>query len=119
MQATAMTSMGINRRLAELLGWTEIVNVGGAWLGRPPGGSPRSRDQALVPDWSGDWAACGPLLARYVRRLQLWPHRVIAGATSPSVDDCDFMQDREDGQDDAALRRVIVAAVIRKLEMRG
>lgn len=111
-------SMQLNHRLASLLGWTEIVNVGGAWLGRPPGGSQKSRDQAKVPDWCGDWAACGPLLSQYVRRLQLWPHRVVAGATSPSVDDCDFMQDRQDGGDDAALRRVIVAVTISKLEVR-
>ena len=110
--------MELNRRLAELLGWTELFNAGGAWLGRPPGGSQKSREQARVPDWTGDWAACGPLLSRYVRRLQLWPHRVIAGATSPSVDDCDFVQDREDSRDDAALRRVIVAAAISKLEAR-
>jgi hypothetical protein len=101
-------AMELNRRLAQLLGWTEIVDVGGAWLGRPPGGSQKSRDQAKVPDWCGDWAACGPLLS----------HCVVAGATSPSVDDCDFMQDRQDSGDDAALRRVIVAATISKLEVR-
>jgi hypothetical protein len=43
-----------NRDLATRFGWTQIVSTGGALLGRPPEGSPHSRDQALVPNWSAD-----------------------------------------------------------------
>lgn len=46
-------------RLAERFGWTELVPVGGdIVLGRPPEGSPHSRDQAAVPNWAGDFNAC-------------------------------------------------------------
>lgn len=53
-----------NRRLAELIGWTNIFQVSGALLGTPPDGAAQSRGQAKVPDWNGDWRDCGPLLER-------------------------------------------------------
>jgi len=109
--------MEANRRLAELLGWTEIVNVGGAWLGRPSGGSQKSRDQAKVPDWTGDWRDCGPLLDQHVRRMRLWPHRALIGVTPGGPAEHDLVCDREDGEGgDQLLRRAIVAAAIEHLE---
>lgn len=48
-----------NKRLAELLGWSNLIEVGGALVGTPPAGAAASRGQALVPDWLGDWAAAG------------------------------------------------------------
>jgi hypothetical protein len=54
-----------NRRLAELMGWTNIFQVSGALLGTPPDGAAQSRGQARVPDWNGDWRDCGRLLERY------------------------------------------------------
>ena len=54
-----------NWQLAALLGWTELCQAGGATLGRPPGGAPASRGQARVPDWCGDWDACGPLMLEH------------------------------------------------------
>ncbi|QKY08756.1 hypothetical protein [Janthinobacterium lividum] len=54
-----------NKRLAKLLGWTSIIEVGGALVGTPPAGAVSSRGQALVPDWAGDWAAVGPLLVSH------------------------------------------------------
>ena len=54
-----------NKHLAELLGWTSIIEVGGALVGTPPVGAAESRGQALVPDWMGDWAAAGPLVVEY------------------------------------------------------
>lgn len=57
----------MNRRLAELLGWTNITEVNVVRLsGIPPG--PLLIDALRlfpVPNWCGDWAACGPLLALY------------------------------------------------------
>jgi len=53
-----------NRRLAELMGWTNIFEVIGALLGTLPDGAAQSRGQARVPDWNGDWRGCGPLLGR-------------------------------------------------------
>lgn len=49
-----MTALDLNRRLATLLGWTNITETGGALLGTPPEGEPQCRGQACVPDWAGD-----------------------------------------------------------------
>ncbi|WP_300752190.1 hypothetical protein [Janthinobacterium sp.] len=54
-----------NKRLAELLGWTNLIDAGGALVGTPPDGAADSRGQAMVPNWAGDWAAAGPLLAQF------------------------------------------------------
>ncbi|AYM76920.1 hypothetical protein D9M09_14765 [Janthinobacterium agaricidamnosum] len=54
-----------NKRLAELLGWSNIAEVNGALIGTPPAGAAESRGQALVPDWASDWAAAGPLAVEY------------------------------------------------------
>jgi len=111
--------MAANRRLAELLGWTEIVNVGGAWLGRPPGGAPASREQARVPDWSVDWAACGPLQASYVRRLRVTMCRVLIGIVPNGPGEHDHVVERDGSESrDQMIRRAIVAAVTAHLEAR-
>jgi hypothetical protein len=94
-----MTTTTLNRRPAELTGWTNIIELGGALLGTPPAGEPQCRSQALVPDWAGDWSACGPLLGAHGD----WQY----GSESARVN--------ADGRD-SATRRVIVAAVIAKLE---
>ncbi|NHQ93325.1 hypothetical protein [Janthinobacterium lividum] len=97
-----------NKRLAELLGWTSIVEVGGALVGTPPAGAAASRCQAMVPDWTGDWAAAGPLLAQFEIRLM---------PMSAGVDAAGFLEwyrlypDR-----DAAARGAIVKAVTHRLE---
>ena len=62
-----------NKRLAELLGWTHITEVGGALVGTSPAGVAESRGQALVPDWVGDWAAAGQLICEYRVDLE-WSH---------------------------------------------
>lgn len=107
--------MDANRRLAQLLGWTNFENVGGAWLGTPPASEPQCRGQAKVPDWTGDWNACGPLMAQHIRRMKLWPHRGVVGTSS--VGD-DMMRDRSGEGDDASVRRLIVEAAIAELEAR-
>lgn len=62
-----------NKRLAELLGWTNLIDAGGALVGTPPDGAAESRGQAMVPNWAGDWAAAGPLVAEYRVDLE-WSH---------------------------------------------
>lgn len=63
--------------LAELLGWTFIVYMGnGTYLGKPPGGSPHSRDQARLPDWLGDYNVLIPLSLRH----GIYPDRAMATA---------------------------------------
>lgn len=110
-----MIGIDANRRLAELLGWTDIVDVGGAWLGMPPGGSQHSRDQARVPDWVGDWNACGPLMVQFIRRMRLWPHRAVVGTTTVGAD---LARDTAASEsEDARTRRLIVDAVIAELEV--
>jgi len=109
--------MELNRRLAELLGWTALFNAGGAWLGRPPDATYKSRYEAKAPDWCGDWVACGPLQAQYVRRLRAWPHRVLVGVAPGGPDGYDVMLDRSEGETgEQLLRRTIVTAVIAHLE---
>lgn len=109
-----MTGMDANRRLAELLGWTEIFDVSGALLGTPPGGNPASRDQAKVPDWVNDWNACGPLMIEFISRARFWRHRAVVG--TPKLG-CDLARDPQAGESPAAnVRRLIVDAAIAELE---
>jgi len=97
-----------NKRLAELLGWSNLIEVGGALVGTPPAGSAASRGQALVPDWMGDWAAAGPLLAQFEIRLM---------PMSAGVDAAGFLEWYRFYQDrDAAARAAIVKAVTHRLE---
>ena len=105
-----------NKRLAELLGWTSLVEVGGSLLGTPPAGAAESRGQALVPDWVGDWAAIGPLASEHqVDVLHNWGS--VHGrwgadancATRVAVDH--IANDR-----DAATRMALALAVSAKLE---
>jgi hypothetical protein len=60
-----MKNLEANRRLAGLLGWTNIIEVAGALLGTPPAGAPECRGQAKVPDWAGDWRDCGKLVEKH------------------------------------------------------
>ena len=97
-----------NKRLAELLGWSRIAEVGGALVGMPPAGAAESRGQALVPDWMGDWAAAGPLLAQFEIRLK---------PASTFVDASGFLARYRCYPDrDAAARAAIVKAVTHRLE---
>lgn len=103
-----------NKRLAELLGWTSLVEVGGSLLGTPPAGAAESRGQALVPDWAGDWAAAGPLSTEHEIDLlhnwssvnAVWAH----GKQAREVIEIEI-DNRDDGT-----RLAIVRAVIAKLE---
>jgi hypothetical protein len=56
-------------RLAMLLGWTNLYIMGESLIGTPPAGAPQCRGQAIVPRWTRDWAACGPLLVEN----NVWP----------------------------------------------
>ena len=97
-----------NKRLAELLGWTSITEVGGALVGTPPTGAAESRGQALVPDWAGDWAAAAPLLVQF--EIRMMP--MLAG-----VDAAGFLEwYRFYSDKDAAARAAIVKAVTHRLE---
>jgi hypothetical protein len=104
--------MSANRCLAELLGWKDIFDVGGALLGTPPPGVPACRNQAKVPDWTGDWRACGPLLAEQVEHLSIGEPWITVGA----IDELHLMWPRETGESKGgAIRRAIVSAVTMKL----
>jgi hypothetical protein len=90
----------LHMSLALALGWSEIVINGGALLGRPPGGSPHSRDQALIPNWLGDFNACMTLALSY----GIYPDKAMAVA------------EREDGLDNAqALRRGLCRTLLSAL----
>ncbi|TNC78279.1 hypothetical protein FHI69_03010 [Janthinobacterium lividum] len=97
-----------NKRLAELLGWTSITEVGGALVGTPPTGAAESRGQAMVPDWLGDWTAAGPLLAQFEIRLT---------PASTCVDAGGFLAGYRRYPDrDAAARAAIVMATTHRME---
>ena len=97
-----------NKRLAELLGWTSIIEVGGALVGTPPAGAAESRGQALVPDWLGDWTASAPLLVQFEIRLMPMSAGVDAGGF---LEWYRFYPDK-----DAAARAAIVMAATHRLE---
>ena len=64
-QAVNNEGRELNKKIAELHGWTSLFNIGGALMGTPPDKVPSMRNQALVPDWAGDWKDCGELMAYY------------------------------------------------------
>lgn len=97
----------VNRRLAELLGWSRVAEVGGALVGTPPAGAAESRGQALVPDWTGDWAAAGPLLTQFDIRLP---------PASTCVDASGFLARYLCYPDRDAARAAIVMAATHRLE---
>ena len=100
--------MECNRTLAGLLGWTEIVDLGGALLGLPPAGDPQCRGQALVPDWHGDWRDCGPLIEMAsIDILCWWPDQF---EVDRAMHVCADHASR-----DAAMRHAIVQAAINTL----
>lgn len=107
----------MNRKLAEALGWSSIVETGGALLGAPPAGQPETRGQALVPDWCGDWRACGPLLAAHglATRTTAWD---VSASCMEGFGGTAFEQVVDHGDIDAALRTAIVRASIQYLEAR-
>ena len=106
-----------NKRLAELLGWSSLVEVGGSLLGMPPAGAAESRGQALVPDWAGDWSVIGPMAAeRQVDVLHSWGNvygRWGAAANCAVRVAVDHMTDDRD----VATRMALTLAVIAKLEV--
>lgn len=109
-------TMGANKRLASLLGWSSLIEVGGALVGMPPAGAAESRGQALVPDWVGDWSAIGPLAAEHqVDVLHNWGsvHGLWgAGANCAARVSVDHIADNRD----AVTRMVLTMAVAAKLE---
>lgn len=107
-----IAALDANRRLAELLGWTNIFYVHHALLGTPPAGEYACRNQAKVPDWTGDWRDCGPLMVEHVQALGAGGPWVAVG----TVAGFDLSWCREEGEcDNAAMRRSIVNTVIMKL----
>jgi len=59
------TALHLNARIAELKGWINIVEAAGALLGTPPKGVNSCRDQALIPNWTGNWKDCGELMVEF------------------------------------------------------
>lgn len=103
-----------NRKLAGLLGWTNIVEVAGALLGTPPPGEPECRGQAQVPDWVGDWRACGPLQSEH--RITVECLSKAAMATAQDAPTGCYSSHAMHGNADAATRHSIVRAACELLE---
>jgi hypothetical protein len=109
-----MTALTLNRRLATLLGWTDIIETGGALLGTPPPGD--ARNQCRIPDWAGDWRDCGPLIAAHEIDVEHRWHSVYASGACGTTDQTPLRQSSADGERDEVTRHAIVGAVIAKLE---
>jgi hypothetical protein len=103
--------MECNRTLAGLLGWTEIVELGGALLGMPPAGDPQCRGQAMVPDWHGDWRDCGPLISLIGIDVHCWGESVATNGLRVAYS--------SHASRDAALRHGLVKAAISALRIYG
>ena len=104
-----------NKRLAALLGWANIVEVGGSLLGTPPAGAAESRGQALVPDWMGDWAAAGPMIGQFKMSVGFTGLEAVATARDYEKGAA-FEVIADHATADAAARVAIVRAIIRALE---
>lgn len=105
-----MEALEANRRLATALGWTNIVAVGGSLLGKPPPGEPECRGQAAVPDWAGDWRACGPLLDAH--QIAIQPSNFTSGGKYFAY----YADGMEVGEFSDVIQLAVVRAVCRKLE---
>jgi hypothetical protein len=104
------------RRLAELRGWTNLVDAGNALIGTPPHGGVRG--QAAVPCWTREWTACAPLIVE----LSIFP---IDGTDHSTAYIWVFQNLRclaqvkaaEHPDKEAAVRFAIVSAAIAALKM--
>lgn len=111
-----MSPLDTNRRLAGLLGWRGICDCGGILVGNSSARASTHLGRELVPDWTGDWSACGPLMVEYLQRIAQRPYRATAAAVGLMA----LMRDRiAAGGGDEAARRVIVDAMIEVLEAGG
>lgn len=111
-----MSPLDTNRRLAELLGWKGVWNLDGILLDTAPASAPTYLGRELVPDWTGAWCACDPLMVEYLQRIAQRPYRATAAAVGLMA----LMRDRiAAGGDDEAARRVIVDAMIEVLKAGG
>lgn len=104
----------LNKRLATLLGWTNIKDLGTALLGKPTWVCDNSRDQVQIPDWEGKWEHCGPLISKYGLLAAADGGYVSASCGIGDFGDAPVAMCAEDGE--KALRHAIVSAAIRKLE---
>jgi hypothetical protein len=116
-----MSAHYLNQRLAKLKGYTDLQVIDGKLFGQPAWWHGLGTKLCPVPDWAGDWAACGPLMERHecypeVDRSSAAPAFVVAlwdrkrKWSSTSIKVAEF-PDRG-----AAARAVVVLSVIEKLE---
>lgn len=92
---TVQDQLTLEKKLAEALGWINIVSNGSSLLGKPPTGLPECRGQALIPAWTRDWAACGLLIGEY--NVRITPNtRLNSVYTMTKPDTKSFVADYED-----------------------
>lgn len=59
-----MENKELNKRLAELIGWTDIEDADKLMMGVKPANGEK-RGYGLVPNWCDHWSEIGPLAAEY------------------------------------------------------
>lgn len=108
MRELEKATMELNMRLATLLGWTNIFSTGTTLMGKPPYGVTHCRDQAILPNWAGDWTDCGPLIVRY----RVYPdENDVATFWWKLPERCELKNDL-----DATMRHYITSVVVERLE---
>lgn len=117
-----MDTLLLQKELAELLGWTNIKEIQGSFIGTPPDGGHGSRGQAMVPDWYGSWEACGLLMTAHdldIGRASDSGGREVVYASAPDTGRQYVAVIGDYPDKDHATRSMIIRAVIGKLIQEG
>lgn len=111
-----MHTLDINTKLANLLGWRNVVHVSGSLLGIPPH-PPNGYKRTIVPDWLGNWSDCAPLLVEHLLFLNVTEKEVFASTNSQIAGSNSLIVKYEDyALNEQAVRYAIVQATINKME---
>lgn len=121
------TALALNAQLATLLGWTEITTVDGNLVGYPPVQKLFNENLTpllqRVPNWTNDWADCGPLMVEHgcfpqEKGIHLKDDTIAQiYICVPYTDTCFYVIDYE--TKNFAVREAIVNGVIQKLSGKG
>lgn len=103
----------LEKRLAELLGWTDLYEYHG-YVGRFRGFAPEGNIKDL-PSWTADDAAAFQLAVHYELPTHFWHGSAWVGSGDDYFFQNEYPEDH-DGSDMTAMRVAIVKGVIAKLE---
>lgn len=118
-----LTPNPLNKKLAELLGWTGVHLIKVPTFNYPMMGNfqkmvyvgdTASGHSAQIPDWCGSWVEAGPLIKKYdIDIMHSWSHTYFR--IDKDIDNRVNTENLEGGDSDNVIRQGIVSAVISKL----